>query len=212
MVKSRTQGIETRHGRGCASRSGGACSCRPSYQASVWSKRERRRIRKTWPTLEAAKTWRQDSQVNVRKGTMRAPTATTLRQAAEAWLDGAGDGSILTRSGDRFKPSALRGYEAALRLRVLPDLGGHRLSDLGLVDVQDLADRLHAHGLDASTIRNTLMPLRAIYRRALKRGDVSVNPTIGIELKAVRGKRERVADPIEAVFLLDALPEGDRAL
>ena len=63
------------------------------------------------------------------------------------------------------------------------------------VDLQDFADRLLAEGLDPSTIRNTLMPLRAIYRRALTRGDVAVNPTTGLELPAVRGRRDRVADP-----------------
>jgi len=32
-------------------------------------------------------------------------------------------------------------------------------------------------GLSPSTIRNTLLPLRVIYRRALARGEVGVNPT-----------------------------------
>ena len=61
---------------------------------------------------------------------MRAPTATTLREAWDAWLAGARDGSIRNRSGDTYKPSVLRGYETSMRLRVLPDLGGARLSDI----------------------------------------------------------------------------------
>jgi hypothetical protein len=40
-----------------------------------------------------------------------------------AWLAGAADGSIRDRSGDVYKPSFVRGYEQALRLRVLPVLG-----------------------------------------------------------------------------------------
>ena len=143
---------------------------------------------------------------------MRAPSQTTLREAAHAWLAGAADGSIRTRSGDPYKPSALRGYEQAVRNHVLPDLGAAKLSEIARSDVQDLADRLLARGLDPSTIRNALIPLRAIYRRAVSRGDVAVNPTTGLELPAVRGRRDRIASPVEAAALLAALPEEERPL
>jgi integrase len=71
---------------------------------------------------------------------------------------------------------------------------------------------LLAGGADASTIRNTLMPLRAIYRRAIGRGEISVNPSAGLELPAVRGRRERIASPAEAAELLAALRDDDRAI
>jgi integrase len=106
----------------------------------------------------------------------------------------------------------LRGYEQAMRLRVLPEIGGVRKTVLTLVDLQALADRWLAQGLDPSTIRNTLMPLRAMYRRALRRGEVSINPTNGVELPAVRGRRDRIATPEQAAALIEAAPENDRAL
>jgi integrase len=205
-------GIEIRHGKRCRSRSGGACSCRPTYQASVWSAVEQKRIRKTFPTLAEARAWRSEAQTAIRRGTLRAPSQMTLREAAEAWLDGTRAGGIRNRSGDRYKPSVIRSYETSLRLRVLPELGNRKFSELRRRDVQDLADRLLGQGLDPSTIRNTLMPIRAIYRRALARGDVAVNPTRGLELPAVRGKRDRIVSPEEAEALLAALPERDRAL
>lgn len=213
-----TTGITVRHARKCPSRSGGDCpdnarrGCKPSYQAHVWDRRERRRIRKTFTTLSEAKGWRQDAIPALRKGTMRAPSKLTLREAWETWLSGARNGTVHTRSGDDYKPSALRGYETAMRLRILPDLGGLRLSDVSRLQLQDLADQWLAAGLDASTIRNSLMPIRAIFRRALSRGDIVVNPTAGLELPAVRGRRERRATPEEAALLIGALPEGDRAL
>jgi integrase len=211
-MASRTVGIQKRHARGCAARGHGACSCTPTYQANVWSAREKRRIFKTFPTHAAAKTWRSDALVALRKGTMRAPTATTLREAADAWLAGARDRTIRTRSGDRYKPSAIRGYDASLRLHILDELGGARLSDITRADLQDLADRMLAKGADPSTIRNTLMPVRAIYRRAVVRGEIAVNPTTGLELPAVRGKRDRIASPAEAAQLIAALPTAERAL
>ena len=206
------QGIRVRHSRNCTSTSDRRCNCTPSYEASVYSVRDGRKIRRTFPTLAAAKGWRADAASALRKGTMRAPSQTTLREAAQVWVAGALDGSIRTRSGDTYKPSALRGYEQALRTRILPDLGAAKLSEVARSDVQDLADRLLARGLDPSTIRNALMPLRAIYRRAVSRGDVAVNPTTGLELPAVRGRRDRIASPAEAAALVAALPEHERAL
>jgi integrase len=143
---------------------------------------------------------------------MRAPTRITLHEAADAWLEGVSKGIIQARGGKSYKPSAIRGYESALRQRLLPEFGGARLGDIRRLDLQDYADRLKAEGLDPSTIRNTFLPVRAIYRRALARGDVAINPTVGLELPAVLSRRDRIAEPAEAAALIAALPETDRAL
>lgn len=203
-------GIEVRHRTTCATRSGGTCNCKPGYQASVWSAAEGKRLRKTFPTLAAARNWRAEAQTAVRRGTLRAPVATTVREAGDALVDGMRSGRLRTRSGDRYKPSAIRSYEAALRDRILPELGGKRVGDVQRRDVQRLADDLLAEGRDPSTIRNALMPLRVIYRRAVEDGDVSVNPCANLRLPAVRGRRERIASPEEGQRLLAALPERDR--
>jgi integrase len=183
-----------------------------SYEAFVYDRRSKQKIRKTFPTLAAARGWRHDAAGAVRRGTLKAPTQTTLEQAGEALLAGMQDGSVYKRDGERYKPSVIRGYRAALENRVYPELGDWRLSELRRSDLQDFVDRLRAEGLDASTIRNMLMPVRTIYRRALQRGDVSVNPTLGLELPALEGRRDRVASPAEAGRLLAALGDADRPL
>src|SRR4051812_43394127 len=177
QAKRNPQGIRMRHSRGCAITSDKRCNCSPSYEASVFSVKDGRKIRRSFPTQAAAKGWRADAMSALRKGTMRAPSQTTLREAWAAWEQGAQDGVIRNRSGDPYKPSVLRSYEASMRLRVLPTLGGMKLSDVSRSDLQDMADRLLGKGLDPSTVRNTLMPLRAIYRRGSARGDLAVNPT-----------------------------------
>ncbi len=139
-------------------------------------------------------------------------SSTTLRDAWTVWLEGAKAGTIRTRSGDRYKPSALRSYDAGMEARVLPVLEGAKVSALELRDFQDLADQLLADGHDPSTIRNTFMGLRALYRRAVARGDVALNPTAGLQLPAVRGRRDRIASVSEADGLLAVLPDGDRAV
>jgi integrase len=100
-----------------------------------------------------------------------------------------------------------------MRLRILDDLGAIKLSDITRVHLQDVADRMLADGADASTIRNTFLPLWAIYRRALARGEVAIKPTAGLTRPAVRGRRDRIASPAEAAALLSALEsERDRAI
>jgi len=143
---------------------------------------------------------------------MRAPTRTTLEEAAEDWLAAAKAGIARTRSGDPYKPSALRSYEEALKTKAPPELGNLRLSAVDRVAVQDMVDRLVAQGLAASTVRNAVLPLRAIFRRAVARSEVIQNPTLGLSLPAVRGQRDRVARPEEARSLIAAVPIGDGAL
>src|SRR5690348_3464379 len=104
-TKRRHVGIEIRHVRSCAANRGGKCSCQPKYRAEAWSARDGRRLRKTFPTLAAAKAWRQDAAVAIRRGTLAVSAGTMLREAAEEWLAGARSGAIRTRSGDPYKPS-----------------------------------------------------------------------------------------------------------
>src|SRR2546421_370512 len=116
-------------------------------------------------------------------GSLSAPTD---RKGA-AWLPGdrPRESAPATSARAQRNPAALRGYEQGLRIRVLPDLGGHRLTDIARRDLQALVGRMQAAGLDPSTIRNALAPLRAIYRHRVD--DVPVNPTAGVRLPAVRG-------------------------
>jgi site-specific recombinase XerC len=89
----------------------------------------------------------------------------------------------MARSGDSYKPSALHGYEQVMKARVLHDFGPRRMSELSRLDLQGFADRMLSDGRDPSTIRNTLMPLRAVFRRAVARVELTVNPTTGLELQ-----------------------------
>jgi hypothetical protein len=116
-IRPKPEGIGARHRRFCGSAEGRACSCRPGYQAQAYSPREERTIRRTFPSLSEARTWRQETQVAVRAGKARAPTRTTLAEASEEWLSLARRGIVLTRSGEPCKPSALRSYEEALRTK-----------------------------------------------------------------------------------------------
>lgn len=215
---SRTTGIETRHARGCPARvkdgngERGECRCRPTFQAHLWSARDKKRIRKTFRTFSAARSWRADATVGLRKGELRAPTRRTVREVADELLAGMESGDVRAKGGRSYKASTVGSYRASLTKHVYPDLGAVRLSDLAPVDVQALVDRLVASGLSGQTVRNATTALAVVYRYARRRGWVSTNPARDLELPAAGRRRERIVDPAEAKTLLDPLPTDLRAL
>jgi integrase len=204
-------GIRVRHSRNCSSHEGDRCSCKPAYQAQAYDTRTARQVWRTFPTLTAAKLWRQDAQVALRRGTMRPPTAKTIAEAAEVLIKGAHDGTILDRGGKPYKPSTARGYEQLLRSYVVPALGAWKLTQIQRRDVQDFVDGLRGQGLSPSTIANILDPLRVIFRRAIRRDEVALDPTENLDLPAIRGRRDRIEPPEVAHELLAALPDTEKA-
>jgi integrase len=208
------KGIEERHARSCRSQTGGRCNCEPTYRPYVWNSHAQAQIRgrPTKSPAEAA-SWRRDALIAIRRGrAVDLTAARTLREAATEWFSGARDGSIRTRSGERYKPSAIRSYDRSLRLRVLDTLGGEPLGDIRRADLQELVERLGAQGLAESTIEATIIPVRAIFRRELERDRLKVNPTVGLSVPHSRRRRERIATPGEAAALLAALSDRDRAV
>lgn len=165
-----------------------------------------------WVTSQTeAKAGRVKALGEIAAGTAAKASGVTLRQEWAEFYDGAKAGRITDRSGRPYKPATLRGYERAWR-KIDPELGAHKLGEIKRADVQRFADRLAASGMAAGTVRNTLDPLRTIYRRAIARDKVAVNPTTNVEVSTVRNHRERIADKEEASALIDALPTGEKAL
>lgn len=50
-----------------------------------------------------------------------------------------------------------------------------------------------------------------IFRRAIRRDELAVDPTDNLELPAVRDKRDRIEAPAQAAKLIEAVAEDDRA-
>src|SRR5439155_8536653 len=103
----------------------------------------------------------------------------------------------LNKRNERYKPAVIRGYESALRLRVLPTLGDRKLADIDLADLLELKESLLGEGCSGSTIRNSFVPVQAIYRRARPNGTVPVNPAVDLDLPT-SGRRDRAATPAQA--------------
>ncbi len=209
-------GIVTRHSRKCSTRGGTGtrCNCSPTFEAWIWDNRVGAKVRRSFPgDLAAAKSWVSDANRALTQNVLKAKAnRDTLEQAANAWLEEVRAGNILGRGGRPYKPSVVRSYDTSLRLHVLPKIGQRRLTELTVPQLQAFVNGLVSEKVNASTIRNAVNPLRAIYRHAVSLGEVAYSPCAGLQLPSVEGTRERIADPREAAKLLDALPEDDCAL
>jgi hypothetical protein len=108
---------------------GARCDCEPSYRASVWSARERRRLRKSFPSRAAAKAWREDAAGAVRRSELRATPAPVLDDALAQLLAAIDAGTFRTRGRRPSKPSIRRAVEQTYRLLVADRFG--RVRDAG---------------------------------------------------------------------------------
>ncbi len=205
-------GIETRHARSCRQRQGGRCNCEPTYRVRIWDGQRQQRIVKPFGSYAEAVGWQRDARIALRRGRTPNTGSDILAAAAAAWLEGARQGVIRTRSGDTYKPSAIRSYEASLRLRILPELGAEPISDIRRADLQELVEQLVAKGISENTIEATFIPLRSIFRREVHRDRLKVNPCAGLELPKAKARRDRIASPAEGERLIAALPPEDRPL
>lgn len=206
------EGIVKRHSSGCPAQSGRRCKCSAGYEAFVYSPRDGKKVRKSFARLAEAKSWRAEAKRSVDHGTLRTPTRRTLGEVAGRWVEGAEAGDIRNRSGQRYKPATLRGYRQALDTYLLPILGDRKLNTVTTADIQELVDRWQAEGQSASTIRNSIKPLQAIYRRARSREGLPVNPTHDLELPASSPKEVEIVAPEVAARMLAATPPQDRGL
>ena len=207
-------GITLRHAKSCSARRGRSCDCSPAFQSWVYDHRVDRKVYKTHRSAAAAKNWRQDMLVAIRRGEVAAARSTvTVADAVDAWLDGARKGTVRTRGRKPFAGGTIRSVEQNYRLRVAERFGRRRLDRVSLLELQEWVDELDGDGVHPGTIETTVLPLRMAYRRAKTRGEVTHDPTDGLELpqKPVRGSTRRPPDASLIISVLVGAPTPDRA-
>lgn len=210
------EGIRTRHSSWCRSEHGGACDCDPKWEASVWSKADQKKLRKTFPRQSEAVSWRCKRLGLADSGQLRSPIRATLADIGWSWVEMAEAGEILNRSGKRYKPSTLRTIEQDIRLRLIPSLGTQMIGDITRADFQRCVSLWLGQGLSASRVHGTITAAQVLFRDLdLITGTdnlLLVDPTRGLRLPAVTGRRDRIATSDEAHRLIAALDEEDQAL
>lgn len=165
-----------------------------------------------WTTYDAAVSGRRKALGEIEAGAMAPASAQTLREAWDAFVLAAENGTATARGGGKFQASTLR-YLKNGWSKIDDQIGAQRVTAIRRGDLQDLIDRMAADGSSPGQIRAAISTLRVIYRRALVRDVVTVNPTVGLELPKAKGAdRERVVSKERAAALIAAIRERDRAL
>jgi integrase len=211
------EGMRPRHSQRCASkRTGRECDCSPPWEAWVWSSFDKKKIRKTLPTKREAIKWRRRALGLAEAGRLRAPVRITLSETAFSWLEMARAGEILTRSGRKYKPATLRTIEQDFRLRLIPELGTHFISDIERSDLQSRVTVWQSK-LSPAKVHACINAARVLYRDLdlITRTDnpLLTNPTDGLRLPSVpTGGRDRIATAEEARRLVAALPPAEAVL
>ena len=211
----RFPGVEPRYARDCPATGWNLdrCTCSPTYRGTAWSRKDGRLLKSPpFASATAAKNWAQDARVDLRRGVRRAPPPLTVNQLADRWVDALKAGRVRTRSGRAYKPSTVRGYEQAITDHIRPALGDLKLGEIDSDEVQALIELMLADNMRASTVRNTVTALRAMWRDPAARKAQPANPTRGLDLPAADRGRDRFATPAEAGILLAVLPRTDRPI
>ena len=138
------------------------------------------------------------------------PSTTTVDGAAARLLAGIERGEIRNKRGEPYKPSAVRKYEGALRLYVIPNLGQFKMATLKRGDVQRAIDQIAArHGVEQAV--STLTALRVVVHAAERYGELDTDPCAGV--KAPRSttapRQVPVLDTTQCEALLAAAARDD---
>lgn len=184
-----------------------------SYRAFVYDPRSARKIRKTFGSLAAAKSWRRDALAAVARGDLHArERCPRVNDALADLLAAMTSGAVLTRSGAPYKPGTVRTYGFAVRDVLNPAIGNLRFDEVRRRDVQAIVDQQRAIGRSGSAVHASIDPLRVLYRRAIRDELVTVSPCDHLDLPARRAEPKTALSPQTISALLAALPDEDRAL
>jgi len=156
--------VREQHSRKCtlSTGTGRRCSCTPAYVATV--RHEGRSLERSFRVLAEAVAWSEDARNAARRGelpTLPREQAPPLRDLAISFLHRAHAGEALTSSRRRYAEATLVGYEAALRLRVLPHSDARTGIPLGDMSASFLDARTSQGLVDAVAVRDGASRARA---------------------------------------------------
>ena len=185
--------IEARHKRSCPAyaRATNPCDCEPTYRATIIYP-DRQRERRTFNTLVEAVAWQKSEKAAYRIDRYADLRASgTVRAELDTFVDGMPSGLVRQKNGRRYAANTCSSYASDVRAHLNPKLGHIRFVDLDRREVQRLIDEMHAKGASTSTIKNALMPLRAIVRRGIQQGKIAYSPVDHLDIPTTRPPARR---------------------
>jgi len=92
------EGVRVRHSQWCPGRRDAACGCSPRWEAWVYSRKDRGKVRKTFSEHWEAKAWRHRQLELASVGRLHAPSHHTLGETASLWVEMSGGCPVARRS------------------------------------------------------------------------------------------------------------------
>ena len=176
--------IKRFHEQAC---SGGTCGCpyRLDYRP-LGTRGPRKRL--FFPTKKAAEKHLSETVVKVDRGEyLELKKLPTFAQAAEFWYEGKTD----------RRPSCVADIRSRLDKHIIPQIGALRLDKISVGTVEKLRDGLRKQDYAPRTINTIIRIVGAVFRAAIRRGEVTVNPVDRIE-RAFMAVRELRAAKMQA--------------
>lgn len=193
LEKTGTPGVFRRHAGECARK--GRCEC--SYVV-VWRHRGQQRT-STHRTLAEAR----EAKGQIAAGDRIPASKIVFHDHALGWV---ADRDLSSRTRET--------YRRDLERHVFPVLGRYRLAEVESRDIRELARKLEAKGLKASSIRGILAPVKASLSTAVEDGLIRWNPAREVRVRAgkdtPKAKQVRSMTRTELGDVLGEIPDGQR--
>lgn len=175
---TRTAGVYARDGR------------RATVYLVAWRAPDGRQRRKTFSTLAEAKEWKAKTTM----GRTPAPSRARFGDHARAWVE-----SYTGRTARGLSETTRKRYRDGLNHHAIPYLGDVRLADLDRQRIKAWLAALEADGRSESTIRKTLIPVKALFADAVDDGAVAIHPLSGLRWSPKATTKRSSREPARAL-------------
>lgn len=157
-------------------------------------------------TLAEARDIKATLRSDAARGDLQVVTQRRFDEYAREWI-----ATYTGRSSRGFKESTRDGYRGTLERHCIPYFGKMRLSEIHPRDVKKYARWVADSGVRPLTVRNALVPLKALLATAFEDGDIRVNPaanvrTAGSGSNSEEGVRTRALTPAQLEIVLAKVP------
>ena len=136
-----------------------------------------------------------------REGTLTKPTRTRLAKYLNAWLEDT------ARPNVRY--GTFRNYSGLIKNKILPQIGGFRLSDLAALHVQNLFSELKRFGESSYRLQQVHAVLYSALAEAVRLRLIPFNVCAAVRTPRLPDKEMHVLNQIQAAKLLEKA-RGDR--
>jgi integrase len=152
-----------------------------TYRTEREAKRAEREARNEIDRGAFMPVWRKDAKRYAPKTIAEPVRQTTVSEAVLVWLE---------TKRNSLQPNSYTGYESAIRLHILPALGGYDYGSLTHDDVQRQVNDWRNSGMGARLLNRCVNILSASLKREVRLGRIPYSPVEGIEKPSARSRRQ----------------------